>query len=234
MAKRKSSPTTDPIRRGVLVAGTAVAGAALIGAKISLGSTGGAEPGMAKDEASGADPSTFSPAEQALIDVWNRHTAAEFAEKDADAAIATMTDHPVLIHVPVGTGATGREALRKFYREIFIPQMPSDAELQLLNRSVGRSRVIDEFILRLTHTVRMDWFAPGIEATGRRLEVPHVAIIAFEDGKIASEHIYWDQATVLVQLGVLDAKHLPALGAGQSERLLRPEAPANQLIERSK
>jgi carboxymethylenebutenolidase len=80
----------------------------------------------------------------------------------------------------------------------------------------------------------MDWFAPGIEATGRRLEVPHVGIIDFEDGKIASEHIYWDQATVLVQLGVLDAKHLPALGAEQSERLLRPEAPANQLIERWK
>jgi carboxymethylenebutenolidase len=234
MAKGKDSPTTNPIRRGVLVAGTAAAGAALIGAKISLGSTGGAERGMAKDEASGADPSKFSPAEQALIDVWNRHTAAEFEQKDADAAIATMTDNPVLIHVPVGTGAAGREPLRKFYREIFIPQMPPDAELQLLNRSVGQKRVIDEFILRLTHTVRMDWFAPGIEATGRRLEVPHVAIIDFEDGKIASEHIYWDHATVLVQLGILDAKHLPALGAEQSERLLRPEAPANRLIERLK
>lgn len=225
MAKRKNSPTTDPDRRRVLVAGTAAAGAALIGAKVSLGSSGAAEP---------ASPSPFSPAEQALIDVWNRHTAAEFEEKDADAAIATMTDHPVLIHVPVGTGATGREALRKFYREIFIPQMPPDVKLQLLNRSVGQNRVIDEFILRLTHTVRMDWFAPGIEPTGRRLEVPHVGIIDFENGKIASEHIYWDQATVLVQLGVLDAKHLPALGVEQSHRLLRPEAPANQLIDRSK
>jgi carboxymethylenebutenolidase len=214
-----------------MVAGTAAAGAALIGAKVSFGS---AERGMPNDEAKGANPSKFSPTEQALIDVWDRHTAAEFEERDADAAIATMTDHPVLIHVPVGTGATGREALRKFYREIFIPQMPPDAKLQLLNRSVGQNRVVDEFILRLTHTLRMDWFAPGIEPTGRRLEVPHVAIIGFENGKIASEHIYWDQATVLVQLGVLDAKHLPALGVEQSDRLLRPEAPANQLIERSK
>jgi carboxymethylenebutenolidase len=189
---------------------------------------------MATDRATGADPPRFSPAEQALIDVWDRHTAAEFEEKDANAAIATMTDHPVLIHVPVGTGAVGREALRKFYREIFMPQMPPDAALQLLNRSVGQNRVVDEFILRLTHTVRMDWLAPGIEATGRRLEVPHVAIIDFEDGKIASEHIYWDQATVLAQLGVLDATHLPVLGAEQSERLLRPEAAANRLIERSK
>jgi carboxymethylenebutenolidase len=215
-----------------MVAGTAAAGAALIGAKVSFGSTLAAERGMPNDEAEGANPSKFSPTEQALIDVWDRHTAAEFEERDADAAIATMTDHPVLIHVPVGTGATGREALRKFYREIFIPQMPPDAKLQLLNRSVGQNRVVDEFILRLTHTLRMDWFAPGIEPTGRRLEVPHVAIIGFENGKIASEHIYWDQATALVQLGVLDATHLPALGVEQSDRLLRPEAPANRLIER--
>jgi carboxymethylenebutenolidase len=180
---------------------------------------------MTKNEACGADP-------KALIDVWERHTAAEFELKDADAAIATMTGNPVLIHVPVGTGATGREPLRKFYREIFIPQMPPDVELQLLSRSVGQNRVIDEFILRLTHTVRMEWFAPGIEATGRRLEVPHVGVIHFENDKIASEHIYWDQATVLVQLGVLDAKHLPVLGADEPERLLNPEAPANRLIER--
>jgi carboxymethylenebutenolidase len=234
MAKRENASATNAVRRRVLLACTAGASAALIGAKVWLGWAGAAEPGTPTSGASGANPSMFSPAEQALIDVWSRHTAAEFEQKDADAAIATMTDHPVLSHVPVGTGATGREALRKFYREIFIPQMPPDAELQLLNRSVGQNRVVDEFILRLTHTVRMEWLAPGIEATGRRLEVPHVAIIAFENGRIASEHIYWDQATVLVQLGVLDAKHLPVLGAEQSDRLLRPGAPANQLIERSK
>ena len=74
----------------------------------------------------------FSRADQALIEVWEAHTAAEFEHKDSDAAIATMTDRPVLIHVPVGTGATGREALRKFYAEVFIPQMPEDVELELL------------------------------------------------------------------------------------------------------
>ena len=165
----------------------------------------------------------FSATEQTLIDVWEAHTAAEFEHKDADAAIATMTEHPVLVHVPVGTGATGREALRKFYREIFIPQMPPDAELQLLTRSVGQNRLIDEFILHFTHTVRMDWFAPEIEPTGHRLTVPHVAIIAFEAGLISSEHIYWDQATVLMQLGLI-GDDLPALGAGQADRLLNPGA----------
>jgi carboxymethylenebutenolidase len=169
--------------------------------------------------------------EQALIDVWEAHTASEFEQKDADAAIATMTDRPVLIHVPVNTGATGREALRTFYAEIFIPQMPDDAELELLTRSVGQGRLVDEFILRLTHTVRMDWFAPGVEPTGRRLAVRHVAVIAFEDGLIASEHIYWDQATVLVQMGVLEGR-LPVMGADQGDRLLDADAPANQLIRR--
>lgn len=171
----------------------------------------------------------FAAAEQALIDVWEAHTAAEFERKDADAAIATMTPHPVLVHVPVGTGATGREPLRKFYREIFIPQMPPDTELQLLTRSVGQNRVIDEFILRLTHTVQMDWFAPGIAPTGRRLAVPHVGVIAFENGLIASEHIYWDQATVLMQLGLL-GPGLPILDAHQADRLLDPTAPVNELI----
>ena len=175
----------------------------------------------------------FSPAEQALIDVWNRHTAAEFEDKDADAAIATMTERPVLVHVPVGTGATGREALRKFYAETFIPNMPPDIALELLSRSVGQDRLIDEFIVRFTHTVRMDWFAPGIEPTGRRLEVPHVGVIAFEGGKIASEHIYWDHASALIQLGVLDAAGLPALGGEQCARLLDPDAEANRLMNPS-
>ncbi len=173
----------------------------------------------------------FTDSEKAMIEIWDAHTSAEFEHKDADAAIATMTDHPVLIHVPVGTGATGKSALRKFYAEIFIPQTPPDIELQLLTRSVGQNRIIDEFILRFTHTVRMDWFAPGIEPTGRQLIVPHVGIISFEGGKISSEHIYWDQATVLAQIGLLNDK-LPVIGATQSDRLLNAEAPVNQLIER--
>jgi len=173
----------------------------------------------------------FTASEKALIAVWEAHTAAEFEQKDADAVIATMTDHPVLIHVPVGTGATGKAELRKFYAEIFIPQVPPDAALQLLTRSVGQNRIIDEFILHFTHTVRMDWLAPGIEPTGCRLAVPHVAVIAFEDGKISSEHIYWDHATVLAQMGLLNDK-LPVIGTAQSDRLLDPDAPVNQLIRR--
>jgi len=160
----------------------------------------------------------YEAAEQALIDVWEAHTAAEFQRKDADAAIATMTAHPVLLHVPVGTGAAGREPLRRFYRDVFIPQIPPDLEIELLTRTVGQNRVIDEFILRFTHTLRMDWFAPRIPPTGRWLVVPHVCVIAFEDGKICSEHIYWDHASVLLQLGLLD-HGLPVLGSAEADRL---------------
>ena len=173
---------------------------------------------------------SFTAAEQALIDVWESHLAAEFEQKNADLAIATMTEHPVLIHVPVGTGATGREPLRNFYREIFIPQLPQDAEIQLLTRTVGQDRLIDEFILRFTHTVQMDWLVPGIRPTGHRVEAPHVGIIAFEDGKIRSEHIYWDQASILLQLAVLKGD-FPILGVDQCDRLLNPNAPANRLIK---
>jgi carboxymethylenebutenolidase len=76
-----------------------------------------------------------------------------------------------------------------------------------------------------------NWFLPGIEPTGRRLTVPHVGIIAFKNGKISSEHIYWDQATVLLQLGLLEPS-LPVMGADQKDRLLNSDAPANQLINR--
>jgi carboxymethylenebutenolidase len=174
---------------------------------------------------------SLTPRQQTLVDTWEAHTRAEFELKDADAAIATMTDRPVLIHVPVGTGATGREPLRRFYREVFIPQMPPDTSLDLLSRSVSQDRVVDEFILRFTHTVQMDWLAPGVAPTGRRVAVPHVAIVAFEGDKIASEHIYWDQACVLLQMGALDAD-VPVLGADSAARLLDVHAPANELITR--
>jgi len=160
-----------------------------------------------------------------LIDIWEAHTAAEFLQRDADAAIATMTETPHLLHVPSGTGASGREPLRAFYRDVFIPQAPDDFELHLLTRTVGQNRVVDEFVVTFTHSLRMDWFLPGVAATGKRLSVPHVCVVAFEAGLIASEHIYWDQASVLRQLDMLDPG-LPVPGAEQAAALLSTSAAA--------
>ncbi|MEM7437568.1 MAG: nuclear transport factor 2 family protein [Myxococcota bacterium] len=173
----------------------------------------------------------FTESQQRLIDLWESHTAAEFELKDADAAVATMTDDVTLTHVPSGTGATGKEALRAFYRDVFIPQCPDDMELELITRTVVHDRVVDEFVLHFTHDRRMEWMTPGIEPTGRKLVVPHVGIVGFRENKIISEHIYWDQGTVLRQMGVL-GEGMPVMGSEQANRVRDPSATPNELIGR--
>ena len=168
-----------------------------------------------------------------MVEIWERHMRAEFVERSADAALATMSATPYLNHVPVMTGGVGREEIRAFYAERFIPQMPPDAEIQLISRTVGQSRIVDEFIIKCTHTVSMDFFLPGVAPMGRRIEIPHVAIIQFRDGKIESEHIYWDQASVLVQVGLLQEGKLPVAGAETAEKILDPNRPSNTLIART-
>jgi carboxymethylenebutenolidase len=173
---------------------------------------------------------TFTPAQQALIRAWEAHTAAEFELHDADAALAVMTDDPELLHVPIGVGARGRDALRAVYADVFIPNVPPDAGLELLTGSVTDDRLIDEFVFHFTHTVQIDWLAPGIAPTGRAVALPHVAVIAFDRDKIATEHIYWDQASALVQLGVLDEHAYPVLGSSQAVPFRHVTPPTNELI----
>jgi carboxymethylenebutenolidase len=100
-------------------------------------------------------------------------------------------------------------------------------------RTIGDDRIIDEFVFRCTHSVRMDWLAPGIAPTGRRIEIAKVVAVEFRDGKIAAERIYWDQASVLVQLGLIDPAHLPVAGAEAARKVLDPALPSNGLIRRS-
>jgi carboxymethylenebutenolidase len=175
----------------------------------------------------------LTPQQQAMVEVWERHMRAEFVERNADAALATMSARPYLNHVPVMTGGVGREEIRTFYAERFIPQMPPDAEIELISRTVGQTRSVDEFIFKCTHTVSMDFFLPGVAPTGRRIKVPHVAIIQFREGKIESEHIYWDQASVLVQVGLIRDAKLPVAGVETAEKILDPNRPSNTLIMRT-
>ena len=175
----------------------------------------------------------LTPQQQVMVEVWERHTRAEFVERSADAALATMSAAPHLNHVPVMTGGVGREEIHAFYAERFIPQMPPDAEIELVSRTVGQTRIVDEFIFKCTHTVAMDFFLSAVAPTGRRIEVPHVAIIQFHNGKIESEHIYWDQASVLVQVGLLQAGKLPIAGIETAEKILDPNRPSNTLIARA-
>lgn len=171
---------------------------------------------------------------QAMIDLWEEHTAHEFRDHSTEQTLETMTDAPININVPLMTGGVGLDEVRTYYSEHFIPKNPPDTRVELVTRTVGEDRIVDEMILRFTHTTEMDWMLPGVPPTGQKVEVPTVGVVAFEDGKIASEHIYWDQASVLVQIGLLDASSLPVVGAESVQKLLDPTSvPSDLLIRRA-
>ncbi|TMK97140.1 MAG: ester cyclase [Actinobacteria bacterium] len=152
--------------------------------------------------------------------VFDEHVASEFETKDIEATMRTMVDEPYVWHVPALTGASGGEAVRRFYISQFIGHTPADAVLHPISRTVSWDRVIDEFVLEFTHDAEVPFMLPGVPPTGRKVRIPTVVVMGFEENKIAYEHIYWDQAAVLVQLGLLDRSTLPIAGADEAERLL--------------
>jgi carboxymethylenebutenolidase len=152
--------------------------------------------------------------------VFDEHVAAEFEQKDVDATMRTMTDAPYVWHVPALSGAAGGDAVRRFYSTQFVGRTPADATLRPIARTVSADRVIDEFVLEFTHDCEVPFMLPGVEPTGRKVRIPTVVVMGFEGGKVAYEHIYWDQASVLVQLGLLSPEGLPVAGAEQADRLL--------------
>lgn len=167
--------------------------------------------------------------------LWEEHVRHEFETCDTGATLDTMVEDAYVNHIPTLTGGAGRAALREFYSKHFIPKMPPDMEMVPISRTVGSDAIVDEFIVRFTHTVHMDWMLPGVAPTGHRVEVPFVAIVHFRGDKLAREHIYWDQATVLVQLGLIDPGALPVAAAESAEKALDPDrVPSNRLIDRGK
>ena len=165
-------------------------------------------------------PNVLMPDQQTLLAAWQRHTHAEFVLRDADAALATMTENPYLLMIATGIACVGRTAVREYYADHFLPAIPSDLELQSLSQTVGSDRLVEEMVVRFTHTIEMDWLLPTLRPTGRRAEFIIAAVIGFEDGKVAHEHIYWDQATLLSQMGILDHP-LAAGGTGSVRQLSR-------------
>jgi carboxymethylenebutenolidase len=165
-----------------------------------------------------------------LAAVFDAHMKAEFVTHDVDA---TMTGDPQLTHVPVLTGGTGRDEIRHFYANYFIGHWPADTKITPVSRTIGQGRVVDEIIVSFTHDVEMPAMLPGIAPTGRKVELPHVVVVGFSGSNVAYEHIYWDQASLLVQIGLLDAAKLPVSGAEQAHRLLDPAVPCNELIRRA-
>jgi carboxymethylenebutenolidase len=170
-------------------------------------------------------------AEQDLGAMFDDHVAAEFVDMDLDATMATMTDDPYVNHVPVMTGGVGVEGVRRFYGDHFIGKWPRDIEITPVSRTLGEEQVVDELVLSFTHDIEMDQLLPGIAPTGRPVRLAFCVVVGFEGGKVAHEHIYWDQASLLVQIGLLDPAGLPVTGAEQAGNVLDPRAqPLNELI----
>jgi hypothetical protein len=134
----------------------------------------------------------------------------EFSKKDADATMLTMVERPYVNHVPTLTGGMGQEDLHRFYDEYFIPGNPESLKMKLVSRTIGIDKIVDELFVTFDHTEEMPWILPSIPPTDKHVEVALVCVVSIEGGKVCREHIYWDQASVLVQIGLLNPKHIPA------------------------
>jgi carboxymethylenebutenolidase len=162
---------------------------------------------------------------QAMIDLFDRHVNAELAG-DLDATMATMSDNPYLNHVPTMAGGIGRDGVRAFYRDHLVGKFfPPDMKMVPVSRTVGEASIVDEVFITFTHTMTIDWLLPGIPPTGKPVEMAVAVVVGFKDGKISHEHIYWDQASVLVQVGLLDPKGLPVSGAASACKVADPSLP---------
>jgi carboxymethylenebutenolidase len=186
---------------------------------------------MAKPEHT--DENVRDSAPEHLSNLWEDHVRYEFSTRNTDDTLATMVEDAYVNHIPVLTGGVGKHELREFYSKRFIPQMPPDTEMTPVSRTIGEDQLVDEMVFKFTHTMRMDWMLPGVAPTGKRVEVPLVAIVRFKEGKLAHEHIYWDQASVLVQIGLIDAAKLPVAGVESARKVLDPTLPANELMYRA-
>src|SRR5436853_4318218 len=149
---------------------------------------------MKEGEEKAETNANLSAAQKVLLQLWEEHVHHEFATHNTEDTLATMVEDAYVNHIPVLTGGVGRNELREFYSKHFIPQMPPDTEMVPISRTIGTNQLVDEMVFKFTHTICMDWMLPGIAATGKRVEVPLVAIVRFREGKLAQERLYLNPA----------------------------------------
>lgn len=170
--------------------------------------------------------SELTEQQQALFDLFQEHVQAEL-RGDLETTMATMTDNPHLTNVPSMVGGAGRDGVRAFYANHLVGKFfPPDVEMIPVSSTVGTDQIVDELVIRFTHTAVIDWMLPGVQPTGKPVEAAFCVVVKIEDGKIAHEHIYWDQASVLVQIGLLDPTGLPVSGPEAARRVLDPSLPS--------
>src|SRR5918993_2989390 len=155
-----------------------------------------------------------------LAIIFDKHVNCEFEDKDVDATMKTMTKEPYVYHIPVLTGGKGYDEVYTFYSNNFVGKMPSDTKFIRISRTIGKNQVVDELIISFTHDIEIPAMIPSIPPTGKYVELPIVVVMRFKGNKIAHEHIYWDQASLLKQIGLLDnSKELPIIGIEQSKKI---------------
>ncbi len=168
----------------------------------------------------------LSENQQQMVALFDKHIGAEL-QGDLETTLATMNDSPHVNHVPTMVGGVGRSGVRAFYRDHLVGKFfPPDVKMTSVSRTVGEDQVVDELVISFTHTTVIDWLLPGVEPTGKAVEMAVAVIVGFQGGKISHEHIYWDQAGVLLQIGLLDPAGLPVTGAESARKLLNPRLPA--------
>ncbi|WP_328884881.1 nuclear transport factor 2 family protein [Streptomyces sp. NBC_00316] len=156
-----------------------------------------------------------------MVALWEQHTAYEFDIKDADPTVATMVEDASVMHLPTMSGGFGKNHLRGYYRDVFIPGIPQNTTTETVHRSVGSDFLVEEIIMRMTHDQEIPFLLPGLAATGRTVEVPLVVVVKFRDDLMESERLYWDQAAVLTQVGLIAATDLPMADFTEAARFLR-------------
>ncbi|MFE2584841.1 hypothetical protein [Streptomyces sp. NPDC059378] len=162
--------------------------------------------------------------QEEMVTLWEQHTAYEFVIKDADLAVSTMVEDASVMHLPTMSGGFGKDYLRGYYRDVFIPGIPQNTTMETADRSVGSDFIVEEIIMRMSHDQEIPFLLPGLAATGRSIELPLVVVVKFRDDLMESERIYWDQAALLAQVGLIAAEDLPMANVTEAPRFLRDKA----------
>ncbi|MFD9002996.1 nuclear transport factor 2 family protein [Streptomyces sp. NPDC059582] len=159
--------------------------------------------------------------QEEMVALWEQHTAYEFETKDADLTVSTMVDDASVMHLPTMSGGSGKEHLRRYYRDVFIPGIPQNTVTETVDRSVGDDFLVEEILMRMRHDQEIPFLLPGLAPTGRDLEVPLLVKVKFRDGLMESERLYWDQAAVLAQVDLIASEGLPMTDFTEVVRFLR-------------
>lgn len=163
--------------------------------------------------------------------VFDRHVKYEFVNHDVEATMKTMIKEPIVHHVPTMTGGVGFDQVQRFYSTEFVGKWPNDTKIKRISRTIGRDQVVDELIISFTHDTEIPFMLPRVAPTGKYVELPTVVVMKFRRNRIAHEHIYWDQASLLAQIGYLEITKLPITGIEQSKKLQEISATRKKYVK---